>query len=59
MLVRKYWSPFFADKLLGEITREDLKVFLLSLQKLELSNSTKNQILIAGRNQYGTHTKTS
>lgn len=46
--IRKYWQPFFAGKLLGNTTREELKAFLLALQKLDLSNSTKNQTWLAG-----------
>lgn len=46
--IRIYWQPFFGSKLLGEITREDLKAFLLFLQKQDKSNSTKNQAWIAG-----------
>ena len=47
--IKKYWKSYFGDeKLLGEITRDDLKKFLLDLQKKPLGNSSKNQIWIAG-----------
>lgn len=46
--VKKYWLPFFGEKLLGEITRQDLKEFQTYLQKLEISSDTKNDIWLAG-----------
>lgn len=46
--IKKYWNPFFKEKLLGEITRQDLKDFQVYLQKLEISSDTKNDIWLAG-----------
>ena len=46
--VKKYWLPFFKDKLLGEVTRQDLKDFQSDLQKKEISSDTKNDIWLAG-----------
>lgn len=46
--VRDYWIPFFGSKLLGEISRQDLKKFLDHIQELKRSNSAKNQIWLAG-----------
>lgn len=46
--VKSYWLPFFKDKLLGEITKQDLKDFANEIQKLALENSTKNKIWLAG-----------
>lgn len=46
--VRSYWFPFFGTRLLGEITRQDLKDFLAHIQKMKLSNSAKNQMWLAG-----------
>jgi integrase len=33
--VKKYWIPFFKDKLLGEITRQDIEGFIVYLESLE------------------------
>ncbi|MBQ4379510.1 MAG: tyrosine-type recombinase/integrase [Treponema sp.] len=46
--VRDYWAPFFKNKLLGDIERKDLKNFLAYIQKMELSNSAKNQMWLSG-----------
>ena len=39
---RDYWCEFFAGKLLGEITRQDLRDFLSYLQDMTKSTSTRN-----------------
>ena len=46
--IKNDWIPFFKDKLLGEITRQDLKDFSAKIQKLNLADSTKNKIWLAG-----------
>jgi len=46
--IKKYWIPFFKDKLLGELTRQDLKDFQAFLQKMEISSGTKNDVWNAG-----------
>lgn len=46
--INSYWIPFFKDKLLGEIMRQDLKDFLSYLQGLKNGSSSKNQIWLAG-----------
>lgn len=46
--INSVWVPFFYGKLLGDITRNDLKAFLSYVQKLDLSISAKNQIWLSG-----------
>ena len=46
--VRKYWAPYFGNKRLGEVTRQDLRAFLSSLSRFNLAASTKNSIFKAG-----------
>lgn len=46
--VKNYWIPFFKDKLLGELTKQDLREFLSYIQTLEWANATKNKIWLAG-----------
>lgn len=46
--IKKYWIPFFKDKLLGELTRQDLKDFQCALQKMGISSATKNDVWLAG-----------
>jgi integrase len=46
--VKGYWFPFFKDRLLGEITRQDIEVFIDSLDSRKLSAARKNQIAKAG-----------
>ena len=46
--IKNDWLPFFKDKLLGEITRQDLKDFSAVIQKRNIANSTKNKIWLAG-----------
>jgi integrase len=47
-IVEKYWMPFFAGRLLGEITRQDIDDFVDSLADLKLSADWRNSILKAG-----------
>ena len=46
--IKNDWLPFFKDKLLGEITKQDLKDFSAAIQKMKIANSTKNKIWLAG-----------
>lgn len=46
--VKKYWEPYFKNKLLGEITRQDIKDFMQYLDGLPLSFGTKNAIIHGG-----------
>jgi len=46
--VQNYWISFFKDKILGDVTRQDLKDFLSYLQNLEMSSSGKNHIWLSG-----------
>lgn len=46
--VKRYWRPYFKGRLLGELTRQDLRDFLSYLQDLDLSGSSKSQIWLAG-----------
>jgi integrase len=46
--VQKYWQPYFKDRLLGDITRQDIENFMDSLSKSNLSSGSKNHILGAG-----------
>ena len=46
--IKNDWLPFFKDKLLGEVTRQDLKDFANEIQKRNIANSTKNKIWLAG-----------
>ncbi|MBR1723075.1 MAG: hypothetical protein IJ727_11455 [Treponema sp.] len=39
--IKNDWLPFFKDKLLGEITRQDLRDFSAAIQKRDIANSTK------------------
>ena len=43
-----YWKPFFTEKLLGEVTRQDIKNFMNDLNSHPLSASSKNKIWLAG-----------
>jgi integrase len=44
----KYWMPFFKDRLLGDITRQDIENFIDDLANRKLSAGRKNRILKAG-----------
>lgn len=46
--IKYNWIPYFKGKLLGEITRQDLKDFLTKIQKMDLADSTKTKIWLAG-----------
>jgi integrase len=54
--VNKYWIPFFADKLLGEITRQDIDTFIEHFENspktqgnnIPQSSKRKNTIIQAG-----------
>ncbi len=46
--VRIYWKPYFKNKLLGEITKQNLKDFMKQIEKKNLSYITKNAIIHAG-----------
>jgi len=50
---KKYWSPFFAGRLLGSVTRKDIENFIEAVawsrySKHELSADRKNKIVKAG-----------
>jgi integrase len=50
---RKYWSPFFAGRLLGSVTRQDIENFIEAIagnqySKREISADRKNKIVKAG-----------
>lgn len=45
---QNYWKPYFKNKLLGEITHNDLKNFLEYLDTCNISNNTKNGIFKLG-----------
>lgn len=47
-IISKYWKPYFKEKILGELTRQDLRSFLSYLQGLDISGATKNQVWLAG-----------
>ncbi|MDR0409422.1 MAG: site-specific integrase [Spirochaetaceae bacterium] len=44
----KYWSPYFGDKYLGEITWDDIDSFINYLDELPLSAKRKNKIITVG-----------
>ena len=46
--IMNFWIPFFKGRLLGEITRQDLKDFSAALQRKDMASSTKNKIWLAG-----------
>ena len=49
--VERYWVPFFRNRLLGDITRQDIENFIDNLETLanrKLSAGRKNKILKAG-----------
>lgn len=46
--INKWWKPFFKDKLLQELTRRDLKEFILYLDDFKISRSRKLNIYRAG-----------
>jgi integrase len=48
LVIEKYWMPFFKDRLLGSITREDVEKFIDDLAEKKLSAGRKNSILKAG-----------
>jgi integrase len=48
LIVEKYWKPFFEDRLLGDITRQDIENFIDDLSERKLSAGRKNKILKAG-----------
>ncbi|MDR1362898.1 MAG: site-specific integrase, partial [Spirochaetaceae bacterium] len=48
LIVEKYWSPFFRDRLLGGITKQDIEKFIDNLIDHKLSAGRKNTILKAG-----------
>lgn len=47
-LIKNYWIDWFEGKLLGDITKQDIKDFLNHITKLDRAASTKNQIWLAG-----------
>jgi integrase len=46
--VKNYWVPFFAGKLLGEITRQDLELFIERMETAAISAQWKNSVIKAG-----------
>jgi integrase len=46
--IKKYWEPYFKDRVLGDITRKDIETFLDSLSRYGISSGRKNHILKAG-----------
>jgi integrase len=50
LAAEKYWVPFFTGRLLGEITKPDIEMFIDSLDngKRKLSAARKNHIIKAG-----------
>jgi len=49
--VERYWVPFFRDRLLGDITQQDIENFMDNLETLanrKLSPGRKNKVLKAG-----------
>jgi integrase len=48
LIIEKYWTSFFKDRLLGSITREDVENFIDGISELKLSAGRKNTILKAG-----------
>jgi integrase len=46
--VKKHWTPFFTGKLLGEITRQDIELFIEHLETAAISALHKNKIIKAG-----------
>lgn len=47
-MVGNYWTPYFKDALLGELTRQSLKDFQSHLMELKISNATRNHIWLCG-----------
>jgi integrase len=47
--VRKHWMPFFGDKLLGDVTRDDLKRFAVYVSEKGLSHNSINMIVEIGK----------
>ena len=48
LIIEKYWQPFFRDRFLGEITRQDIENFIDDLADKNISASRKNTVLKAG-----------
>jgi integrase len=50
LIVEKYWVPFFAGRLMGELTKADIEAFIDNLdnEKRKLSAGRKNGIVKAG-----------
>jgi hypothetical protein len=46
--VLKYWKPFFGERLLGELGRQDIDAFINSLIDAPVSASWKNVVIKAG-----------
>lgn len=46
--IKNYWLPKFEGRLLGELTKKDMRDFSLELSRLPLTSSTKNKIWLAG-----------
>ena len=46
--ILRHWKPYFKNMLLGELTKGELKEFVLYLQDLPQSSSTKKHIYRAG-----------
>jgi integrase len=47
-IFNRYWKPFVKDKLLADLTTEDLKAFKIELQKMPLADTTKSSIFSKG-----------
>jgi integrase len=48
LIIEKYWVPFFKERLLGSITRQDVEKFVDVISERKLSAGRKNTILKAG-----------
>jgi integrase len=48
LVIQKYWVPFFKGRLLGEIMRQDIELFIEDVAVRSLSAARKNLILKAG-----------
>lgn len=47
-VIKKYWQPVFKEKLLGDITRQNIDEFINTLSEFKLSPARKNKIIKTG-----------